>query len=1258
MKLARQRKSGLPAQAAAGEDGDFVQLRIVRERRKPLLEMKRRQQENELKGHAKKDTADPVDGVIVEEHQMLSRDPPKPRPNTAARVRANEEVRDQLFDTADGGDFSQLQAIMSKIGSLEQVNKLRHPKTDENILHYALSNDKKQLAMKLMNSCTPTFLLSHHTVNRSGISGKNNSLHIITEKNDIEMAKFLLSKLETKERKLEAMHLETAVDIQGQRPRLFSCLHLAAYYGNTSLVRLYLDNGVDVNHLNGKKDTALLWAARWGHNEAVHLLIDRGANTEVKNDKGSTALYWAIRYEFPKTVSILLEKGKANPNTERKLGLVAPIVIAAAYGNEEIMSILLQHPDINIDVSIRGGEMAVHHAAMEGCGKILEMLINRGAKFDAQDETGDTPLLLAAKSGHYEIVQDLIRKGANVNHRNHEGHDAWYYAIEDEEDNSLLQNLVIATRGQDMLWRHPLCIAAANGRADKVQFLLKINTEPMSADADGNTFLHHAAMNDKFEIIEQFNSTISINVQNNRGNTPLHIACYRGFAKTVNVLIQCKAKADVKNNKGETALHVAGHSKHISAETVRELVEYTIKTHAWESLNAKDLEGNNALHIAGKHAKPEVLWEFRFVRFKDRDKDGLIPLHEAVRPGQPEALEMMLDIFERMKRDARINEKSYKKGETVLHLAADEGHSKCVKRLIALGADLAVQDFNGDTVLHRLTKACVENNRDSNRHLEVMDVVFENSVKWWCIKKNIPFPEEENQEMLMSHKRDATLYLINDICNKEGLSVIDQGFKSGVSHVLSRLLMMPNVTMYETSDPFSYTFDVTGLTPRTNNALQGCCGRNTSIAPLTEKDMLSNTSESRLSGVEWLITHTAKSRAAEILDLPPIRVIEKYYTSMVAWTFACMMLVHIVYMSMLTYVGINLLEKLRVNEEAINSSDQETILLYAVIPIEPALIVIYVMSSTLRYFLTGDIDRRSKMSTKKGFRRVVSIIASYMFLIICLIFSGLVFAWIGLFTSRYSYNDYVFAAAVCIGWLLTISFTRGIRAIHYFYRLLISMIIRDVVRFVIVYLFVILAFGFAFHAIFQVSAETVESYGSIFDTLFLTFNMMIGMGELFDGTFESNMAIVGRSATYAKILYLIYIILSTIILLNLLIAMMNDSYSRILKENQIAWRIESVSMGLEMESSIARARSFSNVKINKGDVDSIVQGISSERWYVAIKEKEYRERMRENDHKYTTYEDEVSKRLDDVDTRVEELEKTISTKLQHITNLLEQIKKK
>ena len=550
--------------------------------------------------------------------------------------------------------------------------------------------------------------------------------------------------------------------------------------------------------------------------------------------------------------------------------------------------------------------------------------------------------------------------------------------------------------------------------------------------------------------------------------------------------------------------------------------------------------------------------------------------------------DMMLDIFETMKRDARINEQSYERNETVLHLAAEEGLATCVKRLIDLGADLSVKDVDGNTVLHRLVRATVLHPRNIKQQIDVFDTVFDRVVKWWCIMRTIPYPEEENRDYYTLLRREASLYLTHDIYNNDGLSVLGLSFNLGASEIISRLLMMPDVTMFEdvNSKSDQFVFDISHLTPRTTDKLSSCCGGN-KIHMLDEV----NSSEKvrkvehepeHLSGLEWLLAHKVKSRTAQILDLPPIKMIESYYTSIVAKTFALLMLLHVIYMAVFTYVGVDLLSQLREDETTVESSSPQILLLYIIVPVEPAIIVIYVFYVLLRFMISGDFKRRSKLSSKRGIGRVLSVIATNALLFVGLTYAALVITWIVLFSVRYTYQDYVLAPALCIGWLLSISFTRGFKAINYFYRMLLSMILRDVVRFLVVYLFVLLAFGFAFHVLFQVSSAVVSDYATPGDTLFLSFNMMIGMGELFDDSLETNMDAVGRSILYLKIFYLIYIILSTVILLNLLIAMMNDSYSSILQEQKVTWRIESVSLGVAIETSFPMSRLFSNVTMYQG----------------------------------------------------------------------------
>merc|ERR1711994_1044743 len=61
-------------------------------------------------------------------------------------------------------------------------------------------------------------------------------------------------------------------------------------------------------------------------------------------------------------------------------------------------------------------------------GKIVEMLIGRGARVHTTNMGDDTPLHLATAHGHKEVVQLLLRHKADVNFVNEHGNSAMHYA--------------------------------------------------------------------------------------------------------------------------------------------------------------------------------------------------------------------------------------------------------------------------------------------------------------------------------------------------------------------------------------------------------------------------------------------------------------------------------------------------------------------------------------------------------------------------------------------------------------------------------------------------------------------------------------------------------------------------------------------------------------------------------------------------------------------------------------------------------------
>ena len=55
---------------------------------------------------------------------------------------------------------------------------------------------------------------------------------------------------------------------------------------------------------------------------------------------------------------------------------------------------------------------------------VLQLLLDRRAKIDATEHIGDTALILAAQQGSALSVRELLRRGANKNHMNNNGHTA------------------------------------------------------------------------------------------------------------------------------------------------------------------------------------------------------------------------------------------------------------------------------------------------------------------------------------------------------------------------------------------------------------------------------------------------------------------------------------------------------------------------------------------------------------------------------------------------------------------------------------------------------------------------------------------------------------------------------------------------------------------------------------------------------------------------------------------------------------------
>ena len=234
----------------------------------------------------------------------------------------------------------------------------------------------------------------------------------------------------------------------------------------------------------------------------------------------------------------------------------------------------------------------------------------------------------------------------------------------------------------------PLIIAAHNGNLDSVKILLRYKADIEARGTlkatngqvvEGCSPLLAAALTGHLDVVELLiERNADVESTTARGSTPLRAAAFNGRLDIVSCLVEHGADVNTRHDDGDTPVMATCYNGHMNVVTY--LVEHGANIHV------QNKDGNTCLHWAAERGHVEVVSKLLALganEYQDyvnaRNNFESTPLMRTCYNGHMDVVTYLVE------HGANIHLQD-KNGDTCLHNAAERGHVEVVRMLLALGA--------------------------------------------------------------------------------------------------------------------------------------------------------------------------------------------------------------------------------------------------------------------------------------------------------------------------------------------------------------------------------------------------------------------------------------------------------------------------------------------------------------------------------------------------------------------------------------------
>ena len=412
-----------------------------------------------------------------------------------------------------------------------------------------------------------------------------------------------------------------AIDINQQTP-----LHLAANSGYSTVITTLVEHGADTAANDLNQQTPLHLAANSGHSTVFSTLVKYGANINASDSNKQTPLHLAVLAQNEEAIKVLLDLGadmlclddstKMPANyaayngsvgcmkafidagfdiTSQKPPWNRTVLHDAADSNEiDIVKYLLEQERSEMIVNTRqmDGATALHLAVWRKSRlENIRLLLQHGADMGAMTNNGYTPVHLAIIWRDFCCLKAFIEAGFDTNIRgNIEKNPGWTILHEaipavGAEGMKMIEYLLEQEGGKAIINARddngstPLHLAAGLGRS--------LGLVDLFYEEKPDRALHGR---EKVRLLVRFGADLKI--KDNIGNTPAHVAAYRGDIGRMQPLLDSGLDFNSRGLCNRTILHAAIFGG-------RKMLEFLLSQQGIEMIiNAQDSEGSTPLHLA------------------------------------------------------------------------------------------------------------------------------------------------------------------------------------------------------------------------------------------------------------------------------------------------------------------------------------------------------------------------------------------------------------------------------------------------------------------------------------------------------------------------------------------------------------------------------------------------------------------------------------------------------------------------------------